>query len=93
MSERSNLNKSLPAGLSMVKAFDRTQLCRARDAGDSLNVDTFGRNCWGSPIQMTCSTAVEIDELCSHIEVNWIYLKEQERPGYGLRELDQPPRP
>jgi hypothetical protein len=64
-----------------------------RNAGDSLNVDTFGRNCLGSPIQMRCSTALGSGEVCNYIKVTCMYLKEQERPEYGLRELGQPLRP
>jgi hypothetical protein len=93
MSERSNLNNSLPGVLSMVKAFDRDQFCTTRDAGDSPNVDTFGRNCCGSPIQMRCSTASGSDELYSYSGVTLLYLREQERQEYGLQELGQPPRP
>ena len=93
MSERSNLNSSLPDGLSIDSAFDRIKFCRMKHVADSLNVDTFGRNCWGSPIQMRCSTMLEYGEGCNHVEVARTYLKEQERPEYGLRELGRPPRP
>jgi hypothetical protein len=42
---------------------------------------------------MICSTMLEYSEICNQIEVVGIYLKEQERPKYGLRELVPLPRP
>src|SRR6266852_9966783 len=93
MSERSNLYSSLPDVLSIVKAFDRVQLRITRHYCDSLNVDTFGRNCWGSPIQIRCSTTLGFSGPCHHVEYVRTYLREQARPKHVLRELGQPPRP
>ena len=50
ISERSNLNSSLPAVLSIDKAVDIVEFCSRKKVGNPPNVDTFGRNCWGSPI-------------------------------------------
>ena len=59
MSERSNLKSSLPDVLSIDRAFDGVEVSMMRRINDSPNVDTFGRNCWGSPIQIRCSTMWE----------------------------------
>jgi hypothetical protein len=56
MSDLSNLNSSRPDVLSMDKAFGVRQLYTMRKVNDLQNVDKFGRNCLGSPIQIRCST-------------------------------------
>jgi hypothetical protein len=65
MSERSNLKSSLPDVLSIDRAFDSVKVSAMRGINDSPNVDMFGRNCWGSPIQMRCSTMWEGEACCT----------------------------